>query len=64
MKLCVSMVRTLLLVYLLVAVVYSMLVMSMTGEFIVPEWLGSVAVFLVCSLVASYERFSMDYRSS
>jgi hypothetical protein len=36
------MVRTLLLLYLLVAVVYWMLVTSMTGELIGPEWLSSL----------------------
>jgi len=36
------MARTLLLTYLLVAVVYSTLVTSLTGEFIGPEWLSSV----------------------
>ena len=34
--------RNLLLVYLLIAVVYSTLVTSMTGQFIGPEWLSSV----------------------
>ena len=36
------MARTLLLTYLLVAIAYSTLVTSMTGEFIGPEWLSSV----------------------